>query len=156
MKKILLSLVMMVSALASGYAKQSVTLDFTDPAKWTNKANGEAVPVASNKGYNTAETTITDGTNSVTFQATNNAYFISNSNLWAFFIGKKDSYIALPTVNFRVGTIDVEFGNNVSTSVTVDFFVGETAIDQTKKGEKSKTATWTVQEALSAVCSAYQ
>ena len=156
MKKILLSLAMMVSALASGYAKQSVTLDFTDPAKWTNKANGEAVPVASNKGYNTAETTITDGTNSVTFQATNNAYFISNSNLWAFFIGKKDSYIALPTVNFRVGTIDVEFGNNVSTSVTVDFFVGETAFDQTKKGEKSKTATWTVPEALSAVGSAYQ
>ncbi|MBQ7237427.1 MAG: chitobiase/beta-hexosaminidase C-terminal domain-containing protein [Bacteroidales bacterium] len=155
MKKFLLSIMTAVAALTTGYAAQSVTLDFTDPTKWTNKANGEAVPTTNKTGYGTAETTITDGTNSVTFKAQTNAYFISNSNQWAFFIGQKDSYINVPQVDFQVGTIDLVFGNNVTTSVTVDFFVGETAFGQVPTVEKSGTATWNVPEALSAVGTQY-
>lgn len=147
-----------VAALTTSYATtplNAVDLDFTDPTKWTNAADGKAVPTKSSDGYKTAETTITDGTNSVTFKAQTNAYFISNSNQWAFFIGQKDSYINVPVVDFEVGTIDLVFGNNVTTSVTVDFFVGETAFGQVPTVTKSGTATFEVPEALRAVGTQY-
>ena len=158
MKKFLLSIMTAVAALTTSYATtplNAVDLDFTDPTKWTNAADGKAVPTKSSDGYKTALTTITDGTNSVTFQAQTNAYFISNSNQWAFFIGQKDSYINVPVVDFEVGTIDLVFGNNVTTSVTVDFFVGETAFGQVPTVTKSGTATFEVPEALRAVGTQY-
>ena len=158
---------MMVSALASGYAKQSVTLDFEHASSWTATAEGDSIRTDSKKGWGTTETTIAtieQPTGSygidVTFKATDNAYFICSKTDTAFFLGSKNggkgAYMILPDVDFRVGTIEVKFSNNVSTSVKPDFFVGETAFGQVPATvTKGGTATWTVPEELSAVGTVY-
>ncbi len=139
-----------VTALTTSYAAQSVTLDFTDPTKWKNAADGKDVPTKSSDGYKTAETTITDGTNSVTFQAQTNAYFASEGDVYTFLIGKNGSFINLPVVDFVVSAIDVEFGADCSTSCKVDFFGGETAFNQQVAGVKGGSATFVVPDALAA------
>lgn len=139
-----------VAALTTSYAAQSVTLDFTDPTKWKNAADGKDVPTKSSDGYKTAGTTITDGTNSVTFQAQTNAYFASEGDVYTFLIGKNGSFINLPVVDFVVSAIDVEFGADCSTSCKVDFFGGETAFNQQVAGVKGGSATFVVPDALAA------
>ena len=167
MKKFLLSLAMIASSLATGIAQHGVILDFEHASIWTATAEGDSIRTDSKKGWGTTETTIATIEQptgfygiDVTFKATDNAYFICSKTDTAFFLGSKNggkgAYMILPDVDFRVGTIEVKFSNNVSTSVKPDFFVGETAFGQVPATvTKGGTATWTVPEELSAVGTVY-
>ncbi|MCR5395474.1 MAG: chitobiase/beta-hexosaminidase C-terminal domain-containing protein [Bacteroidales bacterium] len=153
MKKFLLSIFVIASAAASAFAGQSVTLDFTTPSAWT-ASTGDTIRTKTDAGWK-AETTISYQGNDVTIKPAANAYFIISSGDTAFFIGKQGSTITLPKFDFRVGTLDLTFGNGVSTKVQVDFYNGETAFDQAVVATKSGSVSFTVPEALSAIGSAY-
>ena len=154
MKKILLSLITAVTALSMGYAKQSVTLDFSHASHWTAVGEGDSIRTNNKIGWN-GEFTISQNGLNVPFKSTSNAYFICTKTDTAFFIGAKDSYIKTPVVDFKVGSIDVVFGSGVSTAVTVDYFVGDKALGQTPTITKGGTATWTVPADLTAVGTQY-
>ena len=148
----------MATAVTTALAGQSVTLDFSQPKTfWKTTATGDSIRTNNKAGWKTAETTLKhkDGY-TVTFKATDDAYFINSKADTALFIGKKAGItIALPKMDFQVGAIDVVFGWNVSTSVRVDMFVGETAFNQAATGEKKGTATFNVPETLQAAGTQY-
>ena len=155
MKKFLLSIMTLATALTTAFAEQSVTLDFTEPTAW-KLANGDPVPTKKADGFGTTPTTMNDGTNSVTVTATETAYFISTSGSYALLVGKPaGSTIDLPQVGFKVGTIKVVAGSGCSKSAKLDLLIDGVAQEKIATLGNSVEYTWEIDQAVAATAQQY-
>ena len=120
------SALLMCSAVS---AQKVVTLDFTDGAKvWK-------LPAKSGDGVKSGE--FTDGTYTIKLTAADNAYYISGGT--ALFIGKKNSTIELPAMNFKVARIEVVGSASGSASLEANVFVGGTEVSSKAMGGTQTT-----------------
>ena len=98
MKRILrpfLTLLMLV-VWASGFA-QEVTLDFTNSKTWN-------LPVGSKNSVKTQKT-YSNGTYSITINASAGHYLVGSENNYSLLLGKKDATLTLPAFDFDVEKI---------------------------------------------------
>ncbi|MBO4597581.1 MAG: chitobiase/beta-hexosaminidase C-terminal domain-containing protein [Bacteroidaceae bacterium] len=110
--------------MCSAVSAQKVTLDFTDGA------NTWGLPSKSSDGVKSG--TFTNGTYSIKLTAADNAYYISGGK--ALFIGKKNSTIELPAMNFKVARIEVVGADGASTSLEASIFVGDKGVSNSVTG----------------------
>ena len=108
-------------------APADVVLDFTTNDTWN-------FPVGyDNKG--TAETSYTDGTNTIKVAA-GNAYYYDETNT-NLLLGKKDAYIMLPVFDKPIVKIVCEGHSSGSGSVTFNVFVDDDAVSTAVTGCKA-------------------
>lgn len=136
MRKTLLTLCLaLIAVFAMG---QKVTLDFTDGENVWGLPNG-----ASNKV--TTATTFTNGTYSITVDASNGAYYFSTNK--TLLMGKQGATLTLPIFDFSVGKIVLK-ANGGSGKVTQNIYVGE--------DEASTSVTGIANDATFVINSKYQ
>ena len=110
--------------MCSAVSAQKVTLDFTNGAKtW-------GLPSNSADGVKSGE--FTDGTYTIKLTAADKAYYISGGT--ALFIGKKNSTIELPAMNFKVARIEVVGDEGASKSTEANILVGDKEVSTKVKG----------------------
>lgn len=159
MKKFLLSIMTAVAALTTSYATtplNAVDLDFSNSDNWKN-ADGTAVPTKKADGYGTTESTITNGTHSVTFQATETAYFYkSDAGEVSFLIGKPAGCVVnLPKVDFRVGTIAFYCSSTCSKSAKLELCVDGIGTKDIATLGNGVNYQWDIKEENAAIGSQY-
>lgn len=128
MKKILLSLLTMCFAL--GMNAQKVTLDFTDANNTWGLGKG-----SDNK--TTDETSYTNGTYTIKVAGANGCYYHDGNKTMIF--GKKDAYMILPKMDFKVSKIEIVFSSGGSGKTTYNIFVGDKAVSSEATGCKANT-----------------
>ncbi|MCD8288722.1 MAG: carbohydrate binding domain-containing protein [Prevotella sp.] len=130
MKKTLL---LILAAVFSLSMSASVTLDFT--------TNTWSFPEGSSNGV--TEGTYTDSTTgySISINASTSGYWNTSGY---YMLGKANSTMTLPTMNFAVGSIAVVGHSGASSSVVQNIYVGETAVSTATTGADGVTNTYEI------------
>lgn len=134
MKRILrpfLTLLMLV-VWASGFA-QEVTLDFTNSKTWN-------LPVGSKNSVKTQKT-YSNGTYSITINASAGHYLVGSENNYSLLLGKKDATLTLPAFDFDVEKIVLKKTTQTGSSKTTqNIYVGSKAVStQTTSADIDQT-----------------
>ena len=135
MKQFLRSLctLLMLVVWASGFA-QEVTLDFTNSKTWN-------LPVGSKNTVKTEET-YSNGTYSITINASDGHYLVGNKeNNYSLLLGKANATLTLPAFDFDVEKIVLKKTTQTgSGKTTQNIYVGPTAVStQTTSADKDQT-----------------
>ena len=129
MKQILRSLctLLMLVVWASGFA-QEVTLDFTNSKTWN-------LPLGSDN-KETTEKTYSNGTYSITINASDGHYLIGNKeDCYSLFFGQKNATLTLPAFDFDVEKIVLKKTTQTgSGNTTQNIYVGSTAVSTETRG----------------------
>ncbi|MCD8305483.1 MAG: carbohydrate binding domain-containing protein [Prevotella sp.] len=130
MKKTLL---LILAAVFSLSMSASVTLDFT--------TNTWSFPEGSSNGV--TEGTYTDSTTgySISINASTSGYWNTSGY---YMLGKANSTMTLPTMNFAVGSIAVVGHDGASGSVVQNIYVGDTAVSTATTGANGVTNTYEI------------
>lgn len=116
----------MLVVWASGFA-QEVTLDFTNSKTWN-------LPVGSDKKVQTQKT-YSNGTYSITINASAGHYLVGSENNYSLFFGKKGATLTLPAFDFDVEKIVLKKTTQTgSGKTTQNIYVGSTAVSTQTTG----------------------
>ena len=120
----LLAVVSNVSFAAD--AEPAVTLDFTSNNVWNFPED-----------YQKDKATFSNGTYTITLEASSNGYKFNNyKGSECLIFGKKDATLTLPAFDFDVERIDVVGTSSASGKTTQNIFVGATAVSTQTTGAK--------------------
>lgn len=120
-----LTLLMLV-VWASGFA-QEVTLDFTNSKTWN-------LPIGS-KNTVKAQKTYSNGTYSITINASAGHYLVGSENKYSLFFGQQNATLTLPAFDFDVEKIVLKKTTQTgSRKTTQNIYVGSTAVSTETRG----------------------
>lgn len=122
----------MLVVWASGFA-QEVTLDFTNSKTWN-------LPVGSKNSVKTQKT-YSNGTYSITINASAGHYLVGSENNYSLLLGKKDATLTLPAFDFDVEKIVLKKTTQTGSSKTTqNIYVGSKAVStQTTSADIDQT-----------------
>lgn len=122
----------MLVVWVSGFA-QEVTLDFTNSKTWN-------LPVGKDKKVQTQKT-YSNGTYSITINASAGHYLVGSENNYSLLLGKKDATLTLPAFDFDVEKIVLKKTTQTGSSKTTqNIYVGSKAVStQTTSADIDQT-----------------